>query len=65
MRINTNTDSLELTVQEDRTLEKARKTLTQLGKYGSETIQEQAAKAVVAINLIQRELATQDLELEV
>lgn len=65
MRINTNTDTLELTAVESRTLEKSRTILQQLGKHGSESIQEQAAKAVVAINMIQMELANQDAVLEV
>lgn len=65
MRINTNTDSLELTVTEERTIEKARRIFQQLGKHGTTSIQENAAKAVVAINLIQGELANQDVVVEV
>ena len=65
MRINTNTDRLELTVTEERQIEKARKIFVNLGKHGTDSIQEQAAKAVVAINKIQGELATQDTPLEV
>jgi hypothetical protein len=50
MRINTRTDSLELLVVEKRTIASCRKLMQQLGKHGTESIQEQAAKAVVALN---------------
>lgn len=56
MRINTRTDSIELLVEERKTLAKCNKLLQLFGKYGTESMQEQAAKAVVALNLIEREL---------
>jgi hypothetical protein len=56
MRINTRTDSLELLVVEKRTIASCRKLMQQLGKHGTESIQEQAAKAVVALNKIELEL---------
>ena len=62
MRINTNTDSIELTAVESRAIEKCRGILQQIGKHGTDSMQEQAAKAVVAINLLQRELADQDAQ---
>jgi uncharacterized phage infection (PIP) family protein YhgE len=56
MRINTRTDTIELIAEERKTLAKANKLLQLFGKYGTDSMQEQAAKAVVALNQIELEL---------
>jgi hypothetical protein len=53
MRINTNT---ELTIVECRAIEKARQIFIRLGKHGNDAMQDRAAKAVAAINLLEIEL---------
>jgi hypothetical protein len=56
MRINTNTDSLELTMNECRLIEKFGTFARQLGKHGNDAIQDKAGKVVAALNLLENEL---------
>lgn len=53
MQVNTNTGEVKPTVTELRQLEKSRKFLIQLAKHADDALQEDAAKAVGAINKIQ------------
>ena len=56
MRINTRTDSLELTKREHQTLADAKSLLLQISKHGSGEMAENAAQAAEDIGVVQSNL---------
>ena len=53
MRINTRTESIELTMREHKNLADAKSLLLQISKHGSGSLAENAAEAAEAVGLVQ------------
>ena len=59
MRINTRTDKLDLTKQEERDLARAKKLLVDIAKHGNGTLADVADVAADKIGEVQRELTAE------